>query len=402
MPNLLRLFLFTNTERKKMRHLGMLVMGGMLMLLASGSAFGQESGILREELDVMKRKIELLEKTVEQQPGPTAKKEDEQQWYEKIDMSFGATGVLQGSSGAKERLSPEGDVTDCSMSFDLELTAPVGKYGKFFTHFEAGEGDGIGGDIPTLSGFNDDADDDHNVRLTEIWYEHIQFDDRLRFRAGKIDLGSDFDTNAVANSETDQFLSGGFVNNLALEFPDDNGLGAMLWFSPNELWSIGAGFADADGDWDNVFDKAFSIAELDFKPKIGIRQGNYRVYGWLNNKDHRDLKDTNETEERNYGFGVSLDQKITDLVTLFGRYGQQRNRVSQVEHAWSAGFQCSGKLFDRKDDVFGLAYGMAVTGDDWKDIDRAGGIDTGDEHHVELYYNLKVNDHLNISPISSG
>jgi len=87
-----------------MRHLGMLVMGGMLMLLAAGSAFGQESGILREELDVMKRKIELLEKTVEQQP--TAKKEDEQQWYEKIDVSFGATGVLQGSSRAKERLSP--------------------------------------------------------------------------------------------------------------------------------------------------------------------------------------------------------------------------------------------------------------------------------------------------------
>ncbi len=73
------------------------------------------------------------------------------------------------------------------------------------------------------------------------------------------------------------------MNNLAVEFPDDNGIGAMIWSSPRDDLGFGVEFADADGD--SMFDDVFSIAELDFKPKIGGRRGNYRLYGWLNNKD---------------------------------------------------------------------------------------------------------------------
>lgn len=374
------------------------VMGGLLILLAAGSAFSEEYRVSREEMDVMKSKLECLEKAVEQQATPTSKTEYGKQWHEKIDVAVGATGVLQGSSGAKERLSPDGDVTDGSMSFDLELTIPVAKYGKFYSLFEAGTGDGIDGDIPTLSGFNDDADDDQNIRLTEIWYEHTWLGERLRFRGGKVNLTTDFDASTVANSETDQFFSSGFVNNLAVEFPDDNGFGAMLWASPNDFWGIGVGVADADADWDDVFEDVFSIVEMDFKLKIADRQGNYRIYIWLNGKDHEDLKDPAKTKEDNYGYGVSLDQEITEVMTLFARYGRQRDQVAQVEHAWSGGLQCSGKAYGREDDVVSFAYGMAIIGDDWKDVDRSNGINTGDEHHVELYYNLKVNDHLNISP----
>ncbi|MBN2467674.1 MAG: carbohydrate porin [Deltaproteobacteria bacterium] len=381
-----------------MNKLGMSLMGGLLILLVAGATFGEESIVSREELDAMKSKLERLEKTVVQKAEPTSEKEDEIQWCEKIDIVVGATGILQSSSGAKERLSTEGDVTDGSLSFDLELTVPVVQYGKFYSHFEAGAGDGIDGDIPTLSGFNDDADDDQNIRLTEIWYEHIWFGERLRFRGGKVDLTTDFDASAVANSEIDQFLSSGFVNNLALEFPDENGFGAMLWASPNDWWSLGIGIADAEGGGDRVFEDLFSMVELDFKPEIGKRRGTYRLYGWFNDKDHEELQDPAETRRGNYGFGLSFDQEITEIMTLFTRYGWQRGSVSQVEHAWSAGLQCFGKFYGREDDTFGLGYGMAIIGDDWKDVDRANGITSGDEHHVELYYNMKVNDNLNISP----
>lgn len=188
------------------------------------------------------------------------------------------------------------------------------------------------------------------------------------------------------------------MNNPAVEFPDDNGIGAMIWFSLRDDLGIGVGFADADGDGSNLFDDVFSIAELDFKPKIGERQGNYRIYGWLNNKDHADLKDPDKTGENNYGIGVSFDQEITELWTLFARYGWQRGSVSQIEHAWSAGLQCSGKFYGRKDDAIGLAYGMAMISSDWEGADRDNGIRSGDEQHVELYYNLKVHDHLSLSP----
>jgi carbohydrate-selective porin OprB len=381
-----------------MKNLVMSLVGGAIILLAAGTTFGEGQDVSREEMDAVKSKIERLEKTVEQSSVNDVKKEEEKRWYEKIDIAVGATGVLQGSAGVKKRLSSEGNVTDGTASFDLELSIPVTPSGKFFTLFEAGSGDGIDGDIPTLSGFNDAANDDDRLRLSELWYEHNWFGERLRIRAGKIDLTTDFDTNAVANDEKTQFLSGGFVNNLAIELPDDNGIGAMIWFSFRDDLGIGIGFGDADGDGDDLFDDAFSIAELDFKPKIGERQGNYRVYGWLNDKEHVDLKDPDKTGEKNYGVGLSFDQEITEVLTLFARYGWQRGSVSQIEHAWSAGLQCSGKFYGRKDDVIGLAYGMAIIGSDWEDTDRDNGIRSGNEHHVELYYNLKVNDHLSLSP----
>jgi high affinity Mn2+ porin len=384
------------------------VIGGLLILLGAGPVFGQEVTVSREEIDAMKKKIERLEKVVEQQAGSTAGKEDEKRWYEKIDIAVGATGVLQGASGVKERLNPEGNVTDATASYELELLVQAGEGGAVFMHLEAGNGDGIDGDIPTLSTFNGDADDDGRVRFTEFWY--AQRVDRIGtvLEIGKVCLGGPgdhapedailFDGNEYANNERSQFLSGGFINNPALEFPDDNGPGAMVRVSPADTVDVSIGIADADGDWDDVFDDVFSIVEFDFKPKIGERRGHYRIYGWFNGKDHENLKDPDKNKEHNYGLGISIDQEITEVLGLFVRYGWQRGSVSQIEHAWSTGVQCSGTFFGRDDDIFGLAYGMVIIGDDWKDVDRADGINSGNEHHVEFYYNLKVNDYLHISP----
>jgi carbohydrate-selective porin OprB len=369
-----------------------------MILLASAPLFGGDRSVSREEVEAMKARIEQLGEALGQTPTPDLMSEGDRPWYERIDFAFGATGVLQGTSGADRSLSPEGDVTDAAGSMDLEISMPVGAYGAFYTLFEAGSGDGIDGDVPTLSGFNDDADDDRSVRPTEVWYEHTWLDGGLRLRGGKVDLTTDFDVSLVANSEIDQFLSTGFVNNLAVEWPDDNGFGAMLWGSPGELWDIGIGIADADADWDSVLEDVFAILELGFKPKIADRQGNYRVYGWFNGKDHEDLRDPAVTDEDNHGCGLSFDQEIAQFVTLFARYGVQRERVSPVERAWSAGLQCAGGFYGRDDDVFGLAYGVALLGDDWEQLEQADGNRTGDESHLELYYRLAVNEHLSLSP----
>lgn len=356
--------------------------------LAAVPLLGEE--VSREEFDAMKQRLESLEKSSVVQSA-----ESEPKWYDRFELAVGATGVLQGSSGADE-LSESGDKADGTISLDLELTANATENGAFYLHVESGSGDGLDGDIATLSGLNDDADDDSNLRLTEVWYEQT-LGDMFRMRVGKVDLTTDFDTNAVANSETDQFLSSGFINGLASEFPDDNGLGAMLWVSPSKLVDIGVGVADANADWDNVFEDPFAIAEVDLKPVFGELQGNYRFYAWYNGKDHEDLSD-GSTDAKNHGFGISFDQQVTDVVTLFARYGVQRGEVSQVESAWSAGFSVAGSAFGRENDSLGFAYGMAMIGDDWKNIDSVNGIDSADEGHFEMFYNYEVNDHLAISP----
>jgi carbohydrate-selective porin OprB len=379
-----------------MRKLAVSVTAVAVVLLMAGAVSGEEPAVAREELDALKGRLDRLEEEGRPQVSPLAGGDEERPWYEKLNLAVGATGVLQGSSGVRESLNAERDVTDGSVSCDVELSVPITEQTLFYSLFQSGTGDGLDGDLPTLSGFNADADSDSSVRLMELWYQQTWSGDHLRLRVGKVDLTTDFDTNAVANCETEQFLSGGFVNNLAVEFPDDNGPGAMLWVTPNERWALGLGVADADADGEGLFADLFSMVEVGYKPQIGGRQGSYRLYGWLNHGDHEDLTDPTRSTESNRGFGLSCDQEVGRNLTLFARGGWQRDRVSVVQCAWSAGLQYTGRICGREGDALGLAYGVAVLGDAWRASEELA--NPGDEHHLELYYRRQVNERLSVSP----
>ena len=366
------------------------VMAMLLLLLASGPALA-EPAVSREEITAMQEKLKVLEQTLTQ-------KGEEKPWYDRIDLSVSGTGVVQGTSGVKESLRPGGNLTSGTMNVDIEATADVVENGSLFVHFKAGAGKGIDGDIGSLSGFNNLAVDEERARLWEVWYEHQWLDQRVRLRAGKLDLTTAFDKNRVANDDKAQFLSKGFVNNLGVEFPDANGPGGMLWLAPHPLVDIGFGYAAATGRWENIDKHPFGIAEVGFKPKFGGRQGNYRLYGWLNGKDHTEHRDANQTTKRNTGFGLSFDQELSETLTAFARYARQNEKVATVAHAWSAGLELNGKPYGRDDDAIGAAYGMALLGKDYEEVTQAGGTSTGDEHHAEVYYRWQAHKHLALSP----
>jgi len=385
-----------------MNRIGMMLMSGLLILLAAGSAFSQEYSVTREEVDVLKTKFERLEKTIGTTNAPASELQDEKQWYEKIDFAIGASGVIQGSTGVED------DGADATARYELESQFHVMSKNLLYLHLEAGNGAGIDDRIPTLSSFNGDAvGDDDKPSFTEVWYLHrFQHLDAV-LEIGKLCLGGPgdnspddavaFDGNEYANNERNQFLSGGFVNDLALELPD-NGLAIAVRISPTEWVDLSLAVADADAEWDDIFDDVFSIVEIGFRPEIAEHPGNYRIYGWFNGSDHENLKDPAKTRENNYGVGLSFDQKIAESLGIFARYGWQRGSVSVVEHAWSGGIQCCGKFYGREDDTFGLGYGMAVVGNDWKDVERSNGINSADECHVEVYYNFRINWNLNVLP----
>ncbi|MFP4687050.1 MAG: carbohydrate porin, partial [bacterium] len=198
------------------RRIATFITVGLLFLLAGNIVFAAENVELGEEIQAMQRRLDRLQEVYLQDENSVYEAKTKTGWYDKIELAVGMTGIVQGTSGVDESLNPDEDITDASLSFDLEFYVPL-EAGAFYSALEAGEGNGVDGDIPTFSGFNDDADDDQNLRLSELWYEHSWFDKDLRIRVGKVDLTTDFDVNEVANSETDQFLSGGFVNNLAVE-----------------------------------------------------------------------------------------------------------------------------------------------------------------------------------------
>lgn len=375
---------------------------------------GKESGTKETRAAEIEKVIEELRKREKL----AAPKEEEEKWYDRIELGFGATATYQGSNGAQRRFwdhnagnwywAPDRDVSDATISFDFEILSQVAEHGTAFSLIEGGNGDGLDANTPTLSGFNDDALNENRIHISELWYEHKWFDDKVRLRVGKLDLTTEFDNNAVANDETTQFLSSAFVNNIAVEWPDYTP-GIMAWYSPWEWLSLGYSVADADSDWDNVWDNTFQIWEIDFKPKIFNRQGNYRGYGWMNDSLHQDIKYPGRWKQKGYGVGVSMDQELTDHLTIFGRYGWQRECVYQFEDAWSFGFQINGGLWKRPKDTFGFAYGIISMGGDWKEYhedpvvdsfykDFPLGIRPGDERHIEFYYSLQVHEHLAISP----
>ncbi|NCB43859.1 MAG: hypothetical protein EOM59_14770, partial [Clostridia bacterium] len=140
--------------------------------------------------------------------------------FRNFELGGGITNVFQRSSSANRTFSPEGQASEVSWSFDLELSGIVGEHGKFFALYEAGLGEGIDAKFTGYSGFNGDANDQGKLSSTEIWYEYQKNEKSFRFRLGKIDFSSDFDTSSFANCEVEQFISSAFVNNLTLEFPE--------------------------------------------------------------------------------------------------------------------------------------------------------------------------------------
>jgi len=317
-----------------------------------------------------------------------------------LTVAGGVTMVVQGSSGNDDNtgISPEGDVTDGSYSADLELSAPLAENGEAFLHIEAGEGNGLEGDeITSFWGVDGNAGDSGaGLELTEASYEHRFLDDRLTAIAGKLDLTRYFDCNEVANYEKTQFLANGFVNNIAVEFPD-NSVGVRLTASPTKLIDLSIGWQSGDADWEDIFDKSFYIAEIDLKPQIGGRQGNYRVYTWTNQTDHTTLKGDKD-DESGWGVGTSIDQKVTDGLTLFARFGWQDKDVYDFDKALSVGFSVAGSSWGREDDEFGMAYGMALLSDDYEANLRSFNINPEDETHFEAYYRFSFNEYLAISP----
>jgi carbohydrate-selective porin OprB len=266
-------------------------------------------------------------------------------------------------------------------------------------YLEAGEGEGLNSEAGGLTGVNFDAlADDADVQVSEIWYEHRFFSDKLVATIGKLDVTRWLDANEVANDERSQFLSDQFVNNIAVDWPDYS-YGARMSCYPNDLFEINLAYVEADGDFEDLFDDNLMIGEVAFKPKFGDLQGNYRFYAWRNTGEHQKLRAPWRTDKTGEGVGISFDQQLSENITAFCRYGQQHDDVYAARRAWSLGFQVAGSAWGRNNDMFGLAYGAAETSGAYRNVIRDAGFGTTPaESRIEAYYRYQLNDHIAISP----
>ena len=368
---------------------------------------------VEDEVKELKARIAELERRLDRQQDAVAIYGDEMEkikeagvlpQLEGINIGAGVTFVIQGTDNANgSSLSAKGeDVTDGSYSIDLEFEKEFEDYGMAFIHFETGDGAGVEDELQVFSNVNRDADDSDNaIALTEAWYEHYFQSIPASLMVGKIDGTVLVDTNEYANDEATQFLGRIFRNSPTIKFPD-NAAGFCFGVEPIDVMDVQLLLMDADGDWEDIVDEIFFAGQLNFKPNLFERNGNYRVLGWLNDRDHTKWKDSAQKKEKTYGVGISFDQELTDDLGAFLRYGWQDPDVYlngesfSLEYAWSTGLQLKGTGWGREDDVLGLAVGQAMPSDEYK---KAGSnLNAKDEGHFEAYYNYKVNDHLTLTP----
>ncbi|MFH1655735.1 MAG: carbohydrate porin [Candidatus Omnitrophota bacterium] len=324
---------------------------------------------------------------------------------EGLSIGAGATFVIQGTDEINEDSVTSGDaVTDMTYSVDLEIEKKFEDYGKALIHLETGDGAGVEDELTVFSNVNRDADDsDNSVSVTEVWYEHYPQNLLLTVTAGKIDPTGYIDTNEYANDECSQFLGRIFRNSPVIEFPD-NSVGGRIAIEPTDFMDVELLAMDADSDWENIFSSTFIAGQINLKPNLLGRPGNYRVLGWIDDRDHTKWNDSTQKEEEGLGFGISFDQEFTDNIGAFVRYGWQdpKQRLNgltndfSLEHSWSTGLQISGAIWGRDDDVFALAVGQATPSPDYEDAGT--NLEAKDEGHFEAYYSYKVNDHLTLSP----
>lgn len=316
-----------------------------------------------------------------------------------------------------------------SGTYDLELTfdfaaLKLWKGGTLYALAEGSWDAGISeaGYVGDLFGVNGDALPNQAIQVSELWYEQAFLDEKLRVRFGKLDLTTDFDTNAFANDETAQFLNLGLINAANIPFPD-RGQGIQFVATPLDWFYFSAGVADADaGDRETGFRTAyhgpantFSMYEFGLTPVFqtgwGQLPGHYRFGLWYDPQPKEKFFDdlggrlrTAPLKRDDVGFYTSCDQVIfreNPLVEgdeqglgLFFRYAFAHEDVNTIEHFWSVGGQYQGLIPTRDEDIlaFGVAQGVL------SEQLQLTGANPHRETALELYYRIQVFPWLTVSP----
>ncbi len=276
---------------------------------------------------------------------------------------------------------PDGHTYELA-SADVVFTAKVAQHTIFFADLVGLTGPPPDPEVQGLSllnSFTSRLSAQNTVNLREAWVRTELFGQRLAISAGRLDLTNYFDRNVAANDEFTQFLSDALTNNQALGLAV-NGVGAVGVFDPKNGLQFKAGFQQSNLLATNLDQSVFSMAEVDYvaRPR-GLAEGNYRLWG---RADNTPREGTGQHYRK--AMGVSIDQKINDHVTLFGRYGFGRVDLGRMGF-YSGGFQVQKRLVVNPGDTWAIGYAKTNVPS------------FGSEDLVEGYYNFRLSERLRLS-----
>ena len=348
----------------------------------------------------------------------------------------GASGLPSGTEDAGTQLNYRADVT---VELPLEPIGDIEQ--KLFGGFRIGQGQGLNTAFARLGYFASAPNalafrasganpDDSVVILGQAWYQATiplpvggfkpNSREKLEITFGKMDIFGFFDQNVAAGDEAKQYLNSVFVHNPLLDAGGEAGVDAN-GFQPgfiaayvNETdktqpWRLSVGAFGA-GDYGSNYQKSFNsplyMAQAETQLKLfGGLTGHYRAYTWTRSQ----AVDFNGTTARHTGIGFSVDQRVDDGITLFGRYGNLVQGEAPFNQAVSVGAEFNGSYWGRGADTLGIGGAWLQAGSAYEnsnpEIDINGDgiadfsfIPSGAETVAEIYYRYHISPQFELSP----
>lgn len=284
------------------------------------------------------------------------------------------------------------------------------KGGTFFANFQQTFGDNGSADVGALQSTSSIDVDGQRTQVSELWYEQLLLDDKVRIRVGKVDANGDF-ANAP---DAGEFVNAAFgAAQTLLGFPSypDPSTSVNVFVKPIDNLYLGAGVYDGStqagintGSYGpaKAFDGGshlFYIAEGGATWSVDKRDGRVGIGAWHHTANF-DRLDGRGTQDGATGEYLVFDQclfranpeKDDDKRGLgfFLKYGHADGDISPIEHQISTGLAWAG-MPGRDDDVIGAAVTCGL-------LSGKGSYNGGDETAYEVFYKLKLADWLSLKP----
>ncbi|HEV2114719.1 MAG TPA: carbohydrate porin [Terriglobales bacterium] len=261
---------------------------------------------------------------------------------------------------------------------------------------------------------------------------------RLEIRFGKFSMVDFFDENSVGSDTKFQFLNWAIDNNGAYDYAADTRgytVGAVADYEDgNWGFSVGEGLMPKVANGIDLVWKPWQAhaENFEFELRRGLirkKDGVIRVLAFTNYANmgiYRqavaqfdeglvpapDITNHPWHITRKYGFGLNLEQRLTEHLAAFGRFGWNNGKTesfayTEVDQTFAGGLGAYGSLWHRRFDRAGVAFVSNAISKDHQNYLAAGGygfligdgrLNYGRENIVETYYTAHLWRGLYVAP----
>lgn len=320
---------------------------------------------------------------------------------------------MKTGGGANDGRTSKGySLFNLSVTVDTEK-AGMWKGGTFYALYQKKTGYGISGPNGDSGAMGDwmglDGWDWRQInQMSEYWYQHKMFKDKLRLKVGKQDANMDF---GYLNTGWD-FMNTAFSINPTTPMPTypDQAFGFVAEINPKEWVSVRNGIYSR-------FNVPFNITEVTFKPTIKKLPGRYMLGAWemsdssgmstatgMNSYGNTVYNNFN----RNMGAYAGFEQMIykekkddpNDMqgLTLFGQAGISPSEKNDMSKYIGGGLHYIGPIPKRDKDRVGIALANGTFASRLNNVGADYGVRNGSETVLEAFYRVQVNPWFYLQP----